>query len=42
MILSMQRFLIEGAEIVWAFPATNEPVQAEQEIPGEVLAHVCR
>ena len=41
-ILSMQRFLLDGAEVVWTFPATSDLVQVDWEIPGDVLGRVCR
>jgi hypothetical protein len=42
LVLSKQRFLLDGAEMVWTFPFTDAPVQADREIPGEVLSSVCR
>jgi hypothetical protein len=42
LVLSSQRLLLDGAEMVWTFPVTDTPVQADREIPGEVLGSVCR
>ena len=40
-ILSSQRFLLDGDQIVWTFPPANENVKADAELPVAVLSRVC-